>query len=432
MKLVAIQLHGFKSFADSTEIRFHDGITAVIGPNGCGKSNVSDALRWVLGEQRPSAIRGARMEEAIFQGTERRKPIQRAEVTLVLSNEDGRLPVPYAEVRISRTLFRGGESEYALNGTPCRLRDVLDLCRDTGLGADAYSVIEGRMIDSILSDRAEERRVMFEEAAGIGRYKERRRMAARRLDEAEQDLARLNDVVREVETKVRSLAQQRGRARRYIEMRDRKIALEVALADRELASLAEAEARIAAELSTLRDAETQETTTLHGTEAELERLRTQAIELERRRADAGRAVQESRDRIAEQEQARALAEERVRSGRQRLEQIVGEMDAVAAARGELESQLGAQRAREAEAAARLDELRQTLGQAEHGLGEREARRRALESRREEVEHARSKRVEREAALRGAIESAEGRVREAAAALEAIATQLRGLEGDRET
>ncbi len=151
MKLVGIEFHGFKSFADSSEIRFHDGITAIVGPNGCGKSNVADGLRWVLGEQRPTAIRGSRMEEAIFQGTARRKPIHRAEVTLRLSNEDHLLPVPYPEVEINRTVFTGGESDYRLNGSICRLRDVQDLCRDTGLGTNAYAIIESRVAWSMRS-----------------------------------------------------------------------------------------------------------------------------------------------------------------------------------------------------------------------------------------------------------------------------------------
>jgi len=158
LKIKSLTLHGFKSFADKTEIVLHEGITAIVGPNGCGKSNISDALRWVLGEQRPTAIRGARMEEAIFGGTAERRPINRAEVTLEIANDDKVLAVPYSEVAIGRTVYRGGESEYALNAAPCRLRDILDLCRDTGLGANAYSIIEGRMIDAILSDRAEERR----------------------------------------------------------------------------------------------------------------------------------------------------------------------------------------------------------------------------------------------------------------------------------
>ena len=237
MKIRSLTLDGFKSFADRTRVEFHGGITAVVGPNGCGKSNISDALRWVLGEQRPSAIRGSRMEEAIFQGTSQRKPIHRAEVILELSTEDGLLPVAYPQVEIGRTVLRGGESIYSLNDQTVRLKNIHDLCRDTGLGANAYSIIEGRMIDAILSDRAEERRSLFEEAAEVGRYKDRRRTALRRLEQAEQDLRRLEDVIGEVGTKVRSLARQRGRARKYAELRTRRLQLEVAVADARLRAL---------------------------------------------------------------------------------------------------------------------------------------------------------------------------------------------------
>ena len=214
MKLRALKVHGFKSFADSTSIEFHDGITAIVGPNGCGKSNIGDAIRWVLGEQRPTAIRGAKMEEAIFQGTVGRRPVNRGAVALTVSNADGALPVPFEEVEIGRQVFRDGGSEYSINRAACRLRDVVDLCRDTGLGSNAYAIIENRMIDAILSDRAEERRGLFEEAAGIGKYKDRRKAATRRLERAEMDLQRLEDVIGEVQTKARPLARQKGKAER--------------------------------------------------------------------------------------------------------------------------------------------------------------------------------------------------------------------------
>ncbi|MFP4622944.1 MAG: AAA family ATPase, partial [Gemmatimonadota bacterium] len=171
MKVRKLQLHGFKSFADRTEVEFHDGVTAIVGPNGCGKSNISDAIRWVLGEQRPSAIRGSRMDEAIFQGTQQRRPVGRAEVALIVDNSDRRLPLPHEEVEIRRTVHRAGGSDYELNRENVRLKDILDACRDTGLGANAYAIIEQGMVDSLLSDRADERRQVFEEAAGIGRYK---------------------------------------------------------------------------------------------------------------------------------------------------------------------------------------------------------------------------------------------------------------------
>jgi chromosome segregation protein len=138
MKLRSLRVNGFKSFADRTEIEFHEGMTAIVGPNGCGKSNISDAIRWVLGEQRPTAIRGAKMEEAIFQGTVHRKPVNRGTVTMTVSNEDGLLAVPFEEVEIGRTVFRDGGSDYSINRSACRLKDVVELCRDTGLGANAY------------------------------------------------------------------------------------------------------------------------------------------------------------------------------------------------------------------------------------------------------------------------------------------------------
>ena len=176
MRLRSLKVHGFKSFADATDVTFHDGVTAIVGPNGCGKSNISDAIRWVLGEQRPTAIRGARMEEAIFQGSVQRRPVNRGSVTMTVSNEDGALPVPFEEVEIGRIVYRDGGSDYTINRSQVRLKDVIDLTRDTGLGAGA-NVIENRMIDTILSDRADERRGLFEEAAGIGKYKDRRKAA---------------------------------------------------------------------------------------------------------------------------------------------------------------------------------------------------------------------------------------------------------------
>ena len=181
MKLKSLRLHGFKSFADRTTLDFREGVTAIIGSNGCGKSNTADAIRWVLGEQRASALRGSKMEEVIFQGTARRRPVNLAEVSLVFDNESGRVAIPQAEVEVTRRVFREGGSEYLLNRNACRLKDIHNLLRDTGLGSNAYAIIEAGMIETLLSDRAEERRLLFEEAAGIGRYKDSRQAALRRL-----------------------------------------------------------------------------------------------------------------------------------------------------------------------------------------------------------------------------------------------------------
>ena len=215
MRLTKLELQGFKSFADSTEMVFNPGVTAIVGPNGCGKSNVSDAVRWVLGEQRARLLRGAKMEEVIFQGSSARRAVNVAEVSLHFSNEDGTLPVAFQEVVITRRLSRSGESEYFLNRAPCRLRDISDLLRGTGLGADTGVVIESKMIDALLSDRPDDRRELFEEAAGVGLYRDRRRTTERRLEETTVDLQRLDDLITEVQSQVRSLARQR-QARRTL------------------------------------------------------------------------------------------------------------------------------------------------------------------------------------------------------------------------
>jgi len=218
VRLTKLELHGFKSFADSTELLFESGVTAIVGPNGCGKSNVSDAVRWVLGEQRARLLRGSKMDEVIFQGSSARRPVNLAEVSLHFENADGSLPIPFKEVVITRRLSRSGESEYFLNRAPCRLRDISDMLRGTGLGADTGVVIEAKMIDALLSDRPDDRRELFEEAAGVGLYRDRRRTTERRLEETAVDLQRLDDLVNEVQSQVRSLSRQRKRAERYAEL----------------------------------------------------------------------------------------------------------------------------------------------------------------------------------------------------------------------
>ncbi|MGD8319132.1 MAG: chromosome segregation protein SMC [Gemmatimonadota bacterium] len=321
MKLRALRVHGFKSFADSTQIEFHDGITAIVGPNGCGKSNISDAIRWVLGEQRPSAIRGGKMEEAIFQGTVSRRPVNRGSVSLTVSNEDGLLPVPFTEVEIGRQVFRDGGSEYSINRSSVRLRDVVDLYRDTGLGANAYAMIENRMIDAILSDRADERRGLFEEAAGIGKYKDRRKAALRRLERAELDLQRLEDVISEVQTKVRSLARQKGKAERYLEYRKRRLDVEVTVVRHQLGTLRDRLARVEGDLQG--DEQTGEgmVAELRTAEAEYEALRLKEVDAEKARTEAASRLDAVREQLVRWERDLAVAEERATYAERRLTQI---------------------------------------------------------------------------------------------------------------
>ncbi len=220
MHLKKLVLLGFKSFPELTEVEFGPGMTGVVGPNGCGKTNILDALRWVLGEQRSSALRSGKMEEIIFNGSRDAKPLGMSEVSLTIANSRGVLPTEYTDLTITRRLYRSGESEYMMNRQPCRLRDILDLFADTGMGAHSYSVIQQDMIDAVLSDKDEERRFLFDEAAGITKYKHRKRAALRKLDATDADLLRLQDIAAEVRTRVNSLKRQSNKARRFTETRE--------------------------------------------------------------------------------------------------------------------------------------------------------------------------------------------------------------------
>ena len=194
MHVSRIEMNGFKSFVDRTVVELEPGIAAVVGPNGCGKTNICDAIRWVLGEENVRLLRGSRIEDVIFSGTELRKPTGMAEVTLFIQNNRGLLPIEYDDLSITRRLFRSGESEYLLNKNQCRLKDIIELFFDTGMGPHAYSVIQQGMIDAILSDKTEDRRSLFEEAAGVTKYKHRKKEAESKLEATEADLLRLGDV----------------------------------------------------------------------------------------------------------------------------------------------------------------------------------------------------------------------------------------------
>ena len=215
MYLKSLDIHGFKSFANKTKFEFHKGVTGIVGPNGCGKSNVVDAIRWVLGETSAKALRGGEMADVIFNGTDNRKPLGMAEVTLTMGDCEEALKVEYNEVSITRRVFRDGKSEYRINGTICRLRDIHDLFMDTGIGRTAYSIMEQGKIDMLLSSKPEDRRQVFEEAAGITKFKKEKKEALRKLDYTQANLLRVSDVIAEQERRMNSLKRQVAKARRY-------------------------------------------------------------------------------------------------------------------------------------------------------------------------------------------------------------------------
>ncbi|MEZ3501924.1 MAG: AAA family ATPase, partial [Lachnospiraceae bacterium] len=220
MYLKSIEVQGFKSFANKIVFEFHNGITGIVGPNGSGKSNVADAVRWVLGEQRVKQLRGGTMQDVIFSGTENRKPLSYAYVAITLDNGDHQLPVAYEEVTVARRLYRSGESEYLLNGTACRLKDVQEMFYDTGIGKEGYSIIGQGQIDRILSTRPEEARELFDEATGIVKFKKRKKIAEKKLEDEKQNLLRVNDILAELEKQLGPLERQAEKAKEYLKKRE--------------------------------------------------------------------------------------------------------------------------------------------------------------------------------------------------------------------
>src|SRR4051812_42551095 len=239
MQLTQLEIKGFKSFGDKITINFNEGVTAIVGPNGCGKSNVVDAIRWVLGEQSTRALRSEKVDNVIFNGTKSRKSANLAEVSLTFDNTKNILPTDYSQVTLTRKLYRTGESEYRLNDVQCRLKDITDLFLDTGIGSDSYSIIELRMIDEIITNKEGSRRNLFEEASGISKYKLRKKQTFSKLKETEADLERVEDLLFEIEKNLKMLENQAKKAERYYRLKEQYKTLSVMLASFRIVSFSE-------------------------------------------------------------------------------------------------------------------------------------------------------------------------------------------------
>jgi chromosome segregation protein len=298
MHLQSLELLGFKSFADKTVFEFHEGVTAIVGPNGCGKSNVLDAVRWVLGEQSAKALRGGEMADVIFNGTETRKPVGFGEVSLTFTNCGSELGVDWHDVRVTRRVYRDGISEYLLNKTPCRLRDIQALFADTGVGRSAYSIMEQGKIDLILSSRPEDRRAVFEEAAGITKYKTQKREALRKLEATEANLLRIGDIIKEVKRQIGSLQRQAGKARRYQTLLADLQVLDTHHSHRQLIELQAQVEQGRAEVVRLEEAEKNAHAKIEARENELAAKRRNLDETDGRMGDARAEVQRLQAEIA--------------------------------------------------------------------------------------------------------------------------------------
>ncbi len=312
--LKALELIGFKSFADRTRFEFPSGITVVVGPNGSGKSNVVDAIKWVLGEQSVKSLRGKEMVDVIFNGSSGRRPLNSAETTLTFDNSDGRLRLDTPEVHVTRRVYRSGEGEYLINRQPCRLRDIRDLFAGTGIATEAYSVIEQGKVDVMLQASAKDRRAIFEEAAGINRFKAKKIEALRRLERVEQNLLRLSDIVDEVENRLKSVRAQATKARRYKEYADRlqELRTQVGLADwRALGAKLDA---IDAEANLLRQQIATETTAAEVAELKAAQWETQSAAIDSEIHSAEARLAENRQRVT----ALETTVEQERTARQRF------------------------------------------------------------------------------------------------------------------
>ena len=385
MRLTKLELNGFKSFARKTEIRFGDGVTAIIGPNGSGKSNISDAVRWVLGEQSAKALRGSKMEDVIFSGTQQRKALAYCEVTLIFDNTDGKLSIPFGEVAITRRVYRSGESEYCLNKNTCRLRDIQDLFRDTGIGKDGYSIISQGKLDEILANKSGDRRAAFEEAAGVMRYRVRKEEAERKLEGTQKNLERIEDILKELGDRLGPLEEQSASARAYLKLRDELKDLEVNLFlyqyERAKEKL-EAIHAAAEQLTGERDAaETKQTTLLEACAALEEQLREQETALSARQNRLMGMMAGVETKLGE---SHVLAERRENAFAQRT-RIEAEHASQTARLGELDEALAALQTDETGAAAlallerEIEATQKRLDAFDADAAERETRLEALKN-----------------------------------------------------
>ncbi|WP_018343367.1 chromosome segregation protein SMC [Cytophaga aurantiaca] len=312
MQLSKLEIKGFKSFGDKVVINFDEGITGIVGPNGCGKSNVVDAIRWVLGEQRTRALRSDKMENVIFNGTKNRKPQQMAEVSLSFNNTKNLLPTEYSQVTITRRYYRTGDSEYLLNGVTCRLKDINDLFLDTGIGSDSYAIIELKMVDDILNDKDGSRRELFEEAAGISKFKMRKKQTLKKLEETDKDLERVEDLLFEINKNLKSLEKQAKQTEKYHEIKEDYKNASIDLAKVSVQSQRDEILGTNKKLDEQTDLRTQYNSQINEKESDVERVKLEMVNKEKLLADRQKTLNEHVNLIRSFESDKKIKNERLR------------------------------------------------------------------------------------------------------------------------
>jgi chromosome segregation protein len=426
--LKALEIVGFKSFADRTRFEFPRGITVVVGPNGSGKSNVVDSIKWVLGEQSVKSLRGREMTDVIFNGSGSRRAMNTAEITLTFDNSKHLLPVESSEVHITRRVYRSGEGEYLINRNPARLRDIRDLLAGTGMGTQAYSVIEQGKVDSLLQSSARDRRVIFEEAAGISRFKLRKLESLRRLERVDQNLLRLSDIVDEVDSRLRGVRAQAGKARRYKEYADRlqELRTQVGLVDwNRLSQQIDA---FDAELQALRDQRDANNAELAGHEA-------QVLEIDGRIGEIHETIRQAELQISANRERIAAAESTIEHERKRSVDLDEEIDrhrrqmiAMSSLAGDLQQQLHETQAAAQAAESHHNSVVQRLSTAEHNGKEAAAKLEQLHAEHEKCRTSQMQQMRQTAAMGSEINSLQGQVASAADAHQLAENRMAELDG----
>lgn len=391
MYFKALEAQGFKSFADKVKLEFKPGITAVVGPNGSGKSNISDAIRWVMGEMSAKSLRGSKMEDVIFSGTQTRKPVGFAEVTIIMDNSDRSMPLDFEEISVTRRVYRSGESEYLINKSPCRLKDIYELFMDTGLGRDGYSIVGQGKIDEIISVKSTDRRHIFDEAAGITKYRYKKDEAAKKLAQSEENILRVNDILAEIESRIGPLKTQSEKAKKYLALRETQKELEVNVWLRDIEkteeSLKQTEQNIAVVENQQQDATRQNRETEAHAEQIKQQLRELDAEADSRRAAAYQAgneavrlegeinvlltnIENHKNTIARRNAEKGLQAERIDRLHQVLQERTAQLDTHTAALTEGEQALVALEAKLTEASAVLHEAEENAESVRRTLSEK--------------------------------------------------------------
>jgi chromosome segregation protein len=326
MQLTKLEVKGFKSFGDKITINFNEGVTAIVGPNGCGKSNVVDSIRWVLGEQSTRALRSEKMENIIFNGTKSRKPANLAEVSLTFDNTKNVLPTEFSQVTLTRKLYRTGESEYRLNDVQCRLKDITDLFLDTGIGADSYSIIELKMIDEIITNKEGSRRNLFEEASGISKYKLRKKQTFNKLKDTEADLERVQDLLFEIEKNLKTLENQAKKTERYYKLKEQYKSLSIMLASFRIVSFSDALLRIEEQEQKHREERTEIISKIDGLEAALQQQKLDNLNKEKNLSVQQKATNECISKIRAYESEKKIKNEQLKFQRDKEARLTEELE----------------------------------------------------------------------------------------------------------